>query len=69
MPNCKMFSDSSKTEHTFLPRNNESEAIAMKETLYTQLLQYIENLDITQLDESQLHVAIGFIKTLFGFHD
>jgi hypothetical protein len=53
----------------FLPRNNESEAIAMKETLYTQLLQYIENLDITQLDESQLHVAIGFIKTLFGFHD
>ena len=41
----------------------------MKESLHTQLLQYIENLDITQLDESQLHVAIGFIKTLFGFQD
>jgi hypothetical protein len=41
----------------------------MKESLYTQLLQYIENLDITKLDESQLHVAIGFIKTLFVFHD
>lgn len=41
----------------------------MKESLYTQLLQYIENLDITQLDESQIHVAIGFIKTLFNIHD
>jgi hypothetical protein len=36
----------------------------MKETLYTQLLQIIENLDLDKLDESQLHVAIGFIKTL-----
>ena len=53
----------------FLPRKNESEAIAMKESLYTQLLQYLEGLDITQLDESQLHIAIGFLKTLFGFHD
>lgn len=41
----------------------------MKETLYTQLLQYIENLDINQLDESQLHIAIGFFKTLFGIQD
>lgn len=41
----------------------------MKETLYIQLLQYIKNLDITQLDESQLHVAIGFVKTLFNIHD
>ena len=53
----------------FLPRNYESEAIAMKETLFTQLLQYIENLDIDKLDESQLHIAIGFVKNLFGLHD
>jgi hypothetical protein len=53
----------------FPPRNYESEAIAMKETLFTQLRQYIENLDINQLDESQLHIAIGFIKTLFGLQD
>ena len=53
----------------FLPRNYESEAIAMRETLYTQLLQNIENLDVNQLDESQLHIAIGFLQTLFGLHD
>ena len=41
----------------------------MKETLLNQLLQYIENLNIDQLDESQLHIAIGFIKNLFGIHD
>lgn len=41
----------------------------MKETLYAQLLQYIEKLDIDQLDESQLHIAIGFLKTIFGLHD
>lgn len=41
----------------------------MKESLLTQLLQYIERLDIDALDESQLHIAIGFIKTLFGLHD
>ena len=41
----------------------------MKETLYTQLLQYIEKLDVTQIDESQIHVAIGFIKTIFNIHD
>ncbi len=40
-----------------------------KETLYTQLLQCIEKLDIDTLDESQLHIAIGFIKTLFSLHD
>lgn len=53
----------------FLPRNYESEAIAMKETLYTQLLQYIEKLELDKLDEGQLHVAIGFVKTIFGFQD
>lgn len=36
----------------------------MKETLQTKLYQYIE-----RLDESQLHIAIGFFKTLFGFDD
>lgn len=41
----------------------------MKETLFTQLLQYIENLDIDKLDESQLHIAIGFVKKLFGLQD
>lgn len=41
----------------------------MKEKLYTQLLQYIENLDLDILDEGQLHIAIGFIKTLFGLDD
>jgi hypothetical protein len=50
-------------------RNYESEAIAMKEKLYAQMLQYIENLDIDTVDESQLHIAIGFIKTLFGLQD
>ena len=41
----------------------------MKETLLNQLLQYIENLDIDKLDESKLHIAIGFFKTLFGLDD
>ena len=33
----------------------------MKETLKEQLIKYIDN-----MDESQLHIAIGFFKTLFG---
>lgn len=41
----------------------------MKETLYAQLLQHIENLNIETLDESQLHIAIGFIKRLFDLQD
>ena len=41
----------------------------MKEMLHAQLLQYIENLEIETLEESQLHIAIGFIKTLFGLPD
>ena len=41
----------------------------MKETLYAKLLHYIETLDINQLDEAQLHIAIGFFKKLFGFDD
>ena len=36
----------------------------MKETLKNQLIQYIET-----LDESQLHIAIGFFKALFGLRD
>ena len=36
----------------------------MEETLKTKLHQYIEMLDL-----SQLHIAIGFFKTLFGFDD
>jgi hypothetical protein len=32
--------------------------------LKTQLIQYIE-----RMDESQLNIAIGFFKALFGFHD
>ena len=36
----------------------------MKETLKAQLIQYIE-----QLDENQLHIAIGFFQALFGLHD
>lgn len=36
----------------------------MKETLKEQLIEYIN-----RLDESQLHIAIGFFKTLFGLHD
>lgn len=36
----------------------------MKETLKNQLIKYIE-----QLDENQLHIAIGFFKTLFGLRD
>ena len=41
----------------------------MKEMLYAKLIGYIENLEIETLDESQLHIAIGFIKTLFDLHD
>ena len=59
-----MFSDSSKTEQMFPPRNLQSEVNAMKEMLKTKLHQYIE-----RLDENQLHIAIGFFKTLFGFDD
>ncbi len=36
----------------------------MKETLKKQLIEYIN-----RLDESQLHIAIGFFKTLFGLQD
>lgn len=36
----------------------------MIETLKNTLHQYIE-----RLDESQLHIAIGFFRTLFGFFD
>ena len=36
----------------------------MKEMLKTKLHKYVE-----MLDESQLHIAIGFFKTLFGFDD
>lgn len=41
----------------------------MKEMLYDQLKRYIENLEIETLEESKLHIAIGFIKTLFGIDD
>lgn len=41
-----------------------SEVIAMKETLIMKLHSYID-----RLDESQLHIAIGFFRTLFGFDD
>lgn len=36
----------------------------MKELLLTKLHNWID-----QLDESQLHIAIGFFRTLFGFDD
>ena len=36
----------------------------MIEMLKTKLHEYIE-----RLDEPQLHIAIGFFKTLFGFDD
>lgn len=36
----------------------------MIETLKEKLHQYIE-----RLDESQLHIAIGFFRKLFGFTD
>ena len=36
----------------------------MKEMLKTKMYEYIE-----RLDESQLYIAIGFFKTLFGFDD
>lgn len=36
----------------------------MIETLKEKLHNYIE-----QLDESQLHIAIGFFRALFGFKD
>ena len=36
----------------------------MKETLKKKLHSYID-----RLDESQLHIAIGFFKALFGFRD
>ena len=36
----------------------------MKETLKEKLHSYIDS-----LDESQLHIAIGFFKTLFGLQD
>lgn len=32
--------------------------------LKIQLIQYIE-----RMDETQLNIAIGFFKALFGFHD
>ena len=41
----------------------------MIETLKTQLMQYIERLDDDQIEENQLHIAIGFFRTLFGFND
>ncbi len=69
MPDCIMFSDGFKNRTHVPALDIESEAIAMKKTLLDQLLQYIERLDIDKLDESQLYVAIGFIKTLFGLHD
>ena len=34
------------------------------ETLKNKLHNYID-----RMDESQLHIAIGFFKTLFGFKD
>ena len=64
-----MFSDSSKTEQMFLPRNLQSEVLAMKETLLLQLRQLIKNLEIEKLDESQLHIAIGFFRSLFDLND
>ena len=36
----------------------------MLETLKNEIISYIE-----KLDESQLHVLLGFIKRLFGFDD
>ena len=36
----------------------------MIETLKNKLHNYID-----RMDESQLHIAIGFFKTLFGFED
>ena len=36
----------------------------MKETLKKQRIQYIN-----MLDESQLYIAIGFFKALFGLRD
>ena len=36
----------------------------MKETLKNKLHNYID-----RLDESQLYIAIGFFRTLFGFDD
>lgn len=36
----------------------------MKEMLKTKLYSYID-----MLEENQLHIAIGFFKTLFGFDD
>ena len=36
----------------------------MSETLKTKMHNYIE-----RLDENQLHIAIGFFRTLFGFDD
>mgnify|MGYP003305957278 FL=1 len=38
--------------------------IPMIEVLKNKLHNYIE-----RLDESQLHIAIGFFKKLFGFDD
>ncbi len=64
MPDCIMFSERSQIEHLFLPRNLQSEVIAMKEMLIMKLHNYID-----KLDENQLHIAIGFFKTLFGFDD
>lgn len=36
----------------------------MKETLKSELLQYIET-----MEEYQLHIVLGFIKKLFGHDD
>lgn len=36
----------------------------MKETLKSELLQYIET-----MEEYQLHIVLGFIKRLFGLDD
>lgn len=36
----------------------------MKETLKSELIQYIE-----KMDEYQLHILLGFIKKLFGLDD
>ena len=36
----------------------------MKETLKSELIQYIE-----KMEEYQLHILLGFIKRLFGFDD
>lgn len=65
MPDCIMFSECyNGNTCSHRPGIHYSEVIAMKETLIMKLHSYID-----QLDESQLHIAIGFFRTLFGFDD